>query len=49
MAVKALLLLDNTQFHRSEDEFKNVKIENIFLPSNVKSLVQPIHQGIIEN
>ena len=47
LSLKVLLIIDNAPCHthsiRIEDE--NVQVE--FLPPNMTSLLQPLHQGII--
>ncbi len=48
---KALLLLDNCSAHPDEDELvsSDGKIEAVFLPPNVTSLIQPMDQGVHES
>ncbi|GBM81817.1 Tigger transposable element-derived protein 2 [Araneus ventricosus] len=49
LPIKALLLLDIAPFPPSEDELKDDNIQSVFFPPNVKALIQPMDQGVIES
>ncbi|XP_042243115.1 tigger transposable element-derived protein 1-like [Homarus americanus] len=44
---KVLLMIDNCSGHPKALKVANKNVEVIFLPQNTKSLLQPLHQGVI--
>ena len=46
---KVILIIDNCRAHPPADELVSGNIFAVFLPPNITSLIQPMHQGIIAN
>ncbi|KAJ8376847.1 hypothetical protein SKAU_G00074270 [Synaphobranchus kaupii] len=53
LPLRAILLVDNTPAHHAAEnlvsETEDGYIQCIFLPANVISSIQPMHQGVLEN